>query len=61
MLVDDDEIEVIAFKDNKYWKTIMTFREWKKFPRKKGFRYIAFEVGFSQFNLENTQKQNKTF
>ena len=53
MLLPDDNIEIIAIKNGKYWKTIMTVREWQNFKKKKGFRYIAYEIGYSQFKLEN--------
>jgi hypothetical protein len=53
MLLPDDEIEVIAIKNGKYWKSIMTIRDWKKFKKKAGYKYLAYEIGFSQYKTEN--------
>lgn len=44
-------IEVIAIKDNKAYKSIMTISEWKTLKKKKGYRYIAYQLGFSNFVL----------
>jgi hypothetical protein len=53
MLFPDTIIEIIAFKDNKYYKMVMTIAEWKIKPKKKGFRYQMYQLGYSQYKIEN--------
>jgi hypothetical protein len=53
MLLPDTEIEIIAIKNGKYYKQIMTVWQWQHFKKKKGFRYKAYELGFSQYKTEN--------
>ena len=51
MIPDSELIEVIAIKDNKYYKSIMTYAEYRKLKRKKGFCYLAFQLGYSAFTI----------
>ncbi|CAB4153825.1 hypothetical protein UFOVP638_29 [uncultured Caudovirales phage] len=50
-----NEIEVIAINLNtgEILKKVMLYDEWlifHKTKRKKGFNYIPYKIGFSQFN-----------
>lgn len=52
MLPPETKIEIIATKENKHYKMIMTVAEWKMFKKKIGFKYQSFQLGFSKFSLE---------
>lgn len=56
MLEDSEKVEVIASKDGKDYKSIMIFGLWKVLKKKNGFSYRAYQIGFSQFKLENDNK-----
>lgn len=45
-------IELIASKEGKHWKILMTISEWRNFKKKPGFTYLAYQIGFSQYKLE---------
>ena len=55
MLAPETEIEVIAMKNGLYWKQIMTYAEWVKIKKKRGYKYLAYEIGVSQYKLEDDQ------
>jgi hypothetical protein len=50
-----NQIEVIATHKTtlKHYKTIISLSEWQTFKRKKEFYYHAYELGFSQYQLNN--------
>lgn len=48
----DTLIEVIAIKDGKPRKKEMTFAEALKLPKLKGWNYIFYQIGFSQFKIK---------
>lgn len=50
------ELEIIATKDDKHYISFMNSIEWLNFRKNKmkpGFRYIAYQKGFSSYKLEN--------
>jgi hypothetical protein len=56
-----EEIEIIAIelKTGIVRKKYMQLDEWHHFhknKRKKGFQYIAYKKGFSQFKITNEKK-----
>jgi hypothetical protein len=56
-----EEIEIIAIelKNGVVRKKYMQLDEWIHFhknKRKKGFQYIAYKKGFSQFKITNEKK-----
>lgn len=51
-----EELEIIASKDGKRYMTYMTANEWAVFEKKKGFKYIAYQKGFSGFKPEENAK-----
>lgn len=51
----DKELEVIATKDGKHYIQYMDRAEWAVFKKKKGYKYIAYQKGFSQYKLENVK------
>ena len=53
MLPPDTVIEIIATKEGKHYKMIMTVAEWKVKERKPNYKYQSFQLGFSQYKLEN--------
>jgi len=53
LLFDDENIEIIAMKGDKIFKTIITISEWKRFKKKSGWKYVAYQIGFSQYNLSD--------
>jgi len=56
MILSNNDIEVIATKNNKHYKKIMKLNDWLKFIKEKsnnGFTYKAYQIGFSQYKLEN--------
>lgn len=48
----DTVIEIIATKDGKHYKMIMTVAEWAVKPKNRKFKYQMFQLGFSQYKLE---------
>jgi len=47
-------IEVIKTdKNGKAWKKIMSFGEWLSMKKQPGFIYRSYQIGVSQFKLEN--------
>jgi len=53
ILSPDTTIEVIATKNGKHYKQVMTMEKWQSFEKKPGFTYQTFQAGFSQFKTEN--------
>lgn len=49
----ETEIELIAIKVDEVFKKVMKYGDALNIPRKKGWQYKYFEIGFSQFNLKN--------
>ena len=49
-LHSDTVIEVIAIKGNEVVKKNTTYGEALKIKKKKGWQYLFYQVGFSQFN-----------
>lgn len=56
MLEDSIEIEIIAIKGEICHKMIMTLLNWKSFKRNRNYVYKAYQLGFSQYKLENDNK-----
>ena len=48
----ETEIELIAIKGDEVFKKVMKYSDALNIPRKKGWQYKYFEIGFSQFNLK---------
>lgn len=48
-IAPETKIEVIAIKGTKVFKTKKTLKQARKMKRKKGFKYLFYQVGFSQF------------
>ena len=48
----ETEIELIAIKGDEVFKKVMKYGDALNIPRKKGWQYKYFEIGFSQFNLK---------
>ena len=49
------DLEVIATKKGKHYKLEMNTSDWYDFitnKKKKGFTYLAYQKGFSQFLIE---------
>lgn len=46
------EIEVIAIKGEKVVKKIMTYEKALEIPKAKGWRYVFYQLGFSQFKIK---------
>ena len=46
------KIELIAIRGDEVFKKIMTYEEALNVPKKKGWNYIYYEIGFSQFKLK---------
>lgn len=55
LLSIDTEIEVIQITDIEIIKIEITLLEWLKIKKEAGVKYIAYQKGFSQFNLKKTQ------
>lgn len=51
LLHDSTILEVVAIKGEDVIVKEMSYSEWKLLKRKSGFRYMAFQVGFSQFKI----------
>lgn len=49
----DTDIEVIAINGNNIVKKTMKYSEALNLPKKKGWVYKFYEIGFSQFELSN--------
>lgn len=47
----DQNIEVVRIKGDEVIKKEMTLSEWKKLKKQKGYLYIPYQKGFSQFKL----------
>lgn len=45
----DTEIELVAIRGKEVFKKVMTYREAIDVPKKKGWQYKYYEIGFSQF------------
>lgn len=45
------EVELIAIRGDEVYKKIITYEEALNVPKKKGWQYIIYQKGFSQFNL----------
>ena len=43
------KIELVAMRENEVFKKIMTYEEALNVPKKKGWHYQCYEIGFSQF------------
>jgi len=43
------KIELVASRNNEIFKKIMTYEEALNIPKKKGWHYQCYEIGFSQF------------
>jgi hypothetical protein len=43
-------IELVAIRGKEIFKKVMTFEKSLKIPKKKGWTYIRYEIGFSQYN-----------
>ncbi len=52
-LSKDTPIEVIATKNGKHFKQVMTIAKWQSFEKKPGYSYKTYQLGFSQFQTEN--------
>ena len=48
-LSEDTQIELVAINGEKCFREIMTIAEANKFPKKRGWTYLRFQVGFCQF------------
>ena len=59
MLLPDTVIEIIATKNGKHYKMVMTVEQWKYKERKKKYKYQEYQLGFSQYKLENETKANE--
>lgn len=53
LLPMETEIELIAIKGDEVFKKVMKYGDALNIPRKKGWHYYYFQLGFSQFNLKN--------
>lgn len=42
-------LEIVSIKGESVVVKEMTYSEWLGLKKKKGFRYIAYQVGFQQF------------
>lgn len=51
LLRPDTIIEVIRIKDDEVLKKEMSLFEWQSMIKRKDYRYIAYQKGFSQFKL----------
>ena len=45
------EVELIAIRGEEVFKKIMTYQDALNVPRKKGWEYKIYQIGFSQYNL----------
>lgn len=45
----DSEVELIAIRGKEVFKKIMTYQDALNVPRKKGWEYKIYQIGFSQF------------
>lgn len=53
LLRPETKIEVVAIKNGKaISKKEMTILEWESLSRKQGFKYYAYQKGFSQYNIK---------
>lgn len=43
------EVELIAIRGEEVFKKIMTYQDALNVPRKKGWEYKIYQIGFSQF------------
>lgn len=51
-----EKLEIIKTINGLHYKKIMTWEEWfvfNKKPKQNNLKYTAYQVGFSQFKLEN--------
>jgi hypothetical protein len=48
----DDIIEVIRIKGDEVIKKEMKLSDWIKLKKQIGYRYIAYQKGFSKYKLE---------
>ncbi|HET8837892.1 MAG TPA: hypothetical protein VFM82_02735 [Flavobacteriaceae bacterium] len=46
---ETETIEIIAIGEGKVFKTTKTLKQALKMNKKPGFKYIYYQVGFSQF------------
>ncbi len=51
LLHNDVIIEVIIYNEKEIIKKDIAFLEWKNFKKEKGFKYIAYQKGFSSYVL----------
>jgi hypothetical protein len=51
-LAPETQIEVIALKNGKAYKSVMTYGKALKLDKKPGFVYRFFQINFSQFKTE---------
>jgi len=52
------DLEVIATKEGKHYKLEMCSSDWYNFlkhKKKKGFKYLSYQKGFSQYKLESNE------
>lgn len=54
LLDKETVVEVIKTdKNGKAWKKLMKYGEWKSMKKQPGFVYRAYQIGVSQYKLEN--------
>lgn len=54
LLPKETMIEVIKTdKNGKAWKKQMKYGDWKSMKKQPGFVYRAYQIGVSQYKLEN--------
>lgn len=49
----DVEVELIAIRGKEVFKKVMLYKDAINVKRKKGWKYIIFQKGFSQFKITN--------
>ena len=49
----DAEVELIAIRGKEVFKKVMIYKDALNVKRKKGWKYIIFQKGFSQFKITN--------
>lgn len=57
----DHDIEVIATKNGKHYKLEMNSSDLFNFlkdKKKEGYKYLAYQKGFSQYKLESNGKKS---
>lgn len=47
----NSQVEIVRIdSEGGVLKKTMTYGDWKSFKKKAGYTYIAYQIGFSQFN-----------